>query len=47
MKMTKFYIVALVAIAFASCGPKEPAAKVADALPELGKDGIRLQSLAW
>jgi len=34
MKMTKFYIVALVAIAFASCGPKEPAAKVADALPE-------------
>lgn len=31
MKMTKFYIIALLAIAFASCGPKKP---VAEALPE-------------
>jgi hypothetical protein len=34
MKMTKFYIVALLALVFASCGPKEPVAKVAEALPE-------------
>lgn len=34
MKMTKFYIVALLALAFASCGPKAPVAEVADALPE-------------
>ncbi len=34
MKMTKFYIVALLAVVFASCGPKEPAAVVAEALPE-------------
>ena len=31
MKMTKFYIIALLAIAFASCGPKKP---VAEVLPE-------------
>jgi hypothetical protein len=31
MKMTKFYIIALLAIAIASCGPKKP---VAEALPE-------------
>jgi hypothetical protein len=31
MKMTKFYIIALLALAFASCGPKKP---VAEALPE-------------
>jgi hypothetical protein len=31
MKMTKFYIIALIAIAFASCGPKKP---VAEVLPE-------------
>lgn len=31
MKMTKFYIIALLALAFASCGPKEP---VAEVLPE-------------
>ena len=34
MKITKIYIVAILALAFASCGPKEPVAKVADALPE-------------